>query len=83
VPADTINFDASSNDISKKIRSFFGTINKKPLVGLGVVGTKTFTNLSLIFSEISPVLSFVAKPTTHMPFLGYSKTTTLFCVFSA
>ena len=70
VPADTINLDASSKVISRYMRSFFGNINKKPLVGFGVVGTKILTNSSLVFFEISPLFSFVANPTTHMPFLG-------------
>ena len=65
VPAETINFEASSKLISKYITSFFGNISKKPLVGLGVVGTKTLTNLSLIFLLISPLFSFVTKPTAH------------------
>ena len=46
MPADTINFEACSKDTSKNIKSFFGTINKKPLVGLGVVGTKTLISSS-------------------------------------
>ena len=29
--------------------SFFGNIKRKPLVGLGVVGTKTFTNCKIFF----------------------------------
>ena len=41
MPADTINFDACSKETSKYIRSFLGNISKKPLVGFGVVGTKT------------------------------------------
>ena len=39
---------------------------------------KTFTNLLLVFFEISPLLSFVAKPTAQLPFLGYSTKTTDF-----
>ena len=46
VPAETINFEACSNDTSKYIKSFFGNISKKPLVGFGVVGTKTFIKSS-------------------------------------
>ena len=42
VPAETINLDASSNVIFRYITSSIGNINKKPLVGFGVVGTKTF-----------------------------------------
>ena len=71
VPAETINFDASSNVISKYIISFLGNINKKPLVGLGVVGTNTLTKLSFDFLLISPLLSLVANPTAHIPLLGY------------
>ena len=44
VPADTINFEASSKLISRYITSFFGNISRNPLVGLGVVGTKTLIN---------------------------------------
>ena len=58
--------------------SLFGNINKKPLVGFGVVGTKTFTNSEFVLSDISPLLSLVAKPTAQLPFLGYSTRTTLF-----
>jgi len=58
--------------------SFFGNIKRNPLVGLGVVGTKTFTNSVLVFFDISPLLSFVANPTAQLPFLGYSTKTTLF-----
>ena len=82
VPAETINLDACSKDTSKKIRSFLGTINKKPLVGLGVVGTKTLIISSLTLFLIKPSFSFVAKPTAHKPFLGYSSKTTLFCLLS-
>ena len=42
VPADTINFEACSKDTSKYIKSFFGNISRKPLVGFGVVGTKFY-----------------------------------------
>ena len=81
MPAETINLEASSKLISKYLISFFGNISKNPLVGFGVVGTKTFTNSEFVFSEISPSLSFVAKPTAQIPFLGYSTRTTLFfCV---
>ena len=72
VPAKTINFEACSKEISKYIKSFFGTINKKPLVGLGVVGTNTLTNSLFIFFSISPLLSLVAKPIAQIPDLGYS-----------
>jgi len=51
----------------KKIISFFGTKIKNPLVGFGVVGIKTLVKLSLIFGDISFVVSFVANPTAHAP----------------
>ena len=54
----------------KKITSFLGNINKKPLVGLGVVGTKTLI-VSCLVSLILPVFSLVAKPTAQIPVLGY------------
>ena len=49
VPAETINLDASSNVIFRYITSSIGNISKKPLVGFGVVGTKTFIKLRLVF----------------------------------
>ena len=64
MPADTINLDASSKDIFRKITSSIGNINKKPLVGFGVVGTKTLINFLLVLSAISPVFSLVANPTS-------------------
>ena len=67
--------------MSKYLISSLGNINKKPLVGFGVVGTNTFTSCLDVFLEISPLLSFVAKPTAHVPFLGYSIKTTLFLFF--
>ena len=78
LPADTINFEACSKEISKNITSFFWNINKNPLVGFGVVGTKTFIKSSPTLFLISPVFSLVAKPTAHVPFLGYSTKTTDF-----
>ena len=80
MPADTINFEASSKVISRNITSSFGNISKNPLVGFGVVGTKTFISSLLVFLLISPLFSFVAKPTAQDPFLGYSIRTTLFFV---
>jgi hypothetical protein len=47
VPADTINFEACSKETLKYIKSFLGNISRNPLVGFGVVGTKTFTRSSL------------------------------------
>ena len=38
--------------MSRYMISSFGNINKKPLVGFGVVGTNTLTNFSLIFFAI-------------------------------
>ena len=70
--------EASSKDKSRYITSFFGNINKKPLVGLGVVGIKTFIISSPTLFFISPVFSLVAKPTAQTPFLGYSTRTTFF-----
>ena len=55
-----------------------GTINKKPLVGFGVVGKKTLINSSLVLFEIMPSFFLVANPTAQTPFLGYSIKTTLF-----
>ena len=45
-------------------------MSKKPLVGFGVVGTKTFTKSSDIYLLISPIISFVANPTAQIPILG-------------
>ena len=81
LPADTINFEACSKVISKYITSSLGNISRKPLVGFGVVGTKTLTTSCPILFFISPVFSLVAKPTAQLPFLGYStKTTFFFCL---
>ena len=57
-------------------------MSKKPLVGFGVVGTNTLINFLLVFRVISPEFSFVANPTAHDPFLGYSTRTTFFFDFS-
>ena len=66
--------------MSKYLISFLGNINKNPLVGFGVVGTKTLISCESVFFEISPSFSLVAKPTAQMPFRGYSIKTTLFSV---
>ena len=76
-----MNFDASSNVISKYIISSFGNIKRKPLVGFGVVGTKTLTKFLFVFFEISPLLSLVAKPTAQLPLRGYSINTTYFIIY--
>ena len=81
MPADTINLEASSKVISKYTTSSSGNINKNPLVGLGVVGIKTFIKFLPVFFEISVLFFLVAKPTAHDPFLGYSTITTLFFQF--
>ena len=78
VPAETINLEASSKLISKYITSSLGNISKKPLVGLGVVGTKTLTKFRFVFLLIWLLFSLVANPTAQEPFLGYSTSTTLF-----
>ena len=50
-----MNLDASSKvTLSKNISSFLGTINRNPLVGLGVVDKKTFINLTFTFFYIIP-----------------------------
>ena len=74
VPAETINLDACSKLISKNIKFFLGTINKNPLVGFGVVGTKTFTSSFPILSLIIPLFSFVANPTAQTSFLDIQAT---------
>ena len=68
VPAETINLEACSKEISKYISSSLGTINKNPLVGFGVVGTKTFISSFWTLSFINPSFSFVANPTAQTPF---------------
>ena len=50
--------------MSKYKTSSFGNINKKPLVGLGVVGTKTLIKVFPVFCAISPLFSLVANPTS-------------------
>ena len=78
-----MNFEACSKVISKKIKSFFGTISKKPLVGFGVVGTKTFISSSPNFSLIIPLFSFVAKPTAQTSFFDILATLhfSVYCQF--
>ena len=70
MPAETINLEASSKDISKYIISFLGNINKKPLVGFGVVGTKTLTNLSICFFANFTFIIFSGK--SDCPYTLYS-----------
>ena len=53
-----------------------GSISKNPLVGFGVVGTKTFVNDFPITSTVSPDASLVKKPITKQFGLGYSTKTT-------
>ena len=59
LPAETINLDACSKVKSKNITSSFGNIKRNPLVGFGVVGTKTLINFCPVLLLISPVFSFV------------------------
>ena len=56
MPAETINFEASSKVISKYIISFLGNIKRKPLVGFGVVGTNTFTSSELGYCFSNQIL---------------------------
>ena len=63
--------------MSKYIKSLLGTINKNPLVGLGVVGIKTLINFFPFpaLDVISPIFFPVANPIYQIPFLGYSTKT--------
>ena len=45
-PPEIISFIASPTLISRYVSDSFGAIIKNPLVGFGVVGTKTFTTTS-------------------------------------
>src|SRR5215472_8468450 len=56
-PREMIILRASSTLISSSIMSSWGTINRKPEVGLGVVGTNTLTMCPGIFALTSPRLS--------------------------
>ena len=49
MPPDIIIFKASSILIAVMMTSFFGTNNKKPVVGLGAVEINTFIKGSEIF----------------------------------
>ena len=63
-PSESINLKASSKGIDKYSTSFLSTKIKKPVVGLGTVGTKT----DILFSLI--VLSEVTNPTLSISELG-------------
>ena len=76
MPPEITNFIPSSIFISNLIRSFLGTNNIKPEVGLGVVGKNTFTHAFLSLFFTSPLVSEVMNAIAHKPFLGYSITTT-------
>ena len=54
MPPEITSFIPCSMFISSLIKSFSGTTNKKPEVGLGVVGKKTFTNLFFNLIATSP-----------------------------
>ena len=71
-----IVFTASSTFVLRYFSWLLGTINKKPEVGFGVVGTNTLTNSPFILLETAPLTSPVVKPKTQSPFLGYSSNTT-------
>ena len=71
MPPEITNFIPSSIFISNLIRSFLGTNNIKPEVGLGVVGKNTFTHafLSLFFTSplVSEVMNAIAPVSyTHL-----------------
>ena len=83
IPADIINFAASSTSISNTIVSFWGTNSKKPEVGLGVVGTNMlYKSPELAFWRISLQVLVEIKPIAQIPFLGYSNIHTLSKLFS-
>ena len=63
-PPEIINFMPSAIDIFKGVMSVFGNISRKPLVGLGVVGTKMLTIASPVTACGSPFASLVRKPMT-------------------
>ena len=52
--------------ISSLIKSFSGTTNKKPEVGLGVVGKKTLTNLFFNLIATSPEVLAVINATAQI-----------------
>ena len=61
-PPEINNFMPSPKDMSIANTSSLGTNRRKPLVGLGVVGTKTVVNWRPITASVSPSASFVRKP---------------------
>ena len=76
MPPEITSLIPSSIVMSRWIRSFLGTNNRNPEVGLGVVGRNTLTSSSSERSWISPRVGPVTKPIAPMPRRGYSIRTT-------
>src|SRR5690606_35983690 len=70
-PSETTIFSASSIVISSSTTSSRGTNRMKPDVGFGVVGTKTVSTTSPVFSWTSPTGSDVWNPSEYTPLRGY------------
>src|SRR6266699_2853138 len=71
-----MNLMPSATDMSSLVISLSGTSTRKPLVGLGVVGTNTLNTCSLVFFCTSLWSSPVRKPTEYWPARGNSTNTT-------
>src|SRR5437660_6022046 len=71
-----MNLMPSATEMSSLVISFSGTSTRKPLVGLGVVGTNTLNTCSLVFCCTSLWSSPVTKPTEYWPARGNSTSTT-------
>src|SRR6266487_6724688 len=71
-----MNLMPSATDISSLVISCSGTSTRKPLVGLGVVGTNTLRTCSLVFCCTSLWSSPVRNPTEYEPGRGNSTSTT-------
>src|SRR3990170_6785130 len=63
MPAETTSLSASSMLISSRITWLSGTRHKNPVVGFGVVITKTLRTRSLVLAWASPRVSPVTNPT--------------------
>src|SRR6266851_7713079 len=71
-----MNLMPSATDISNLTTSVSGTNTRKPLVGFGVVGTKTLTIPAAVFDWNSGLAAPVRKPTEYWPALGNCTSTT-------
>jgi|GEM_PF-638831 len=76
LPPEITIFMPSPTLISSGITFCSGTNTRNPLVGLGVVGTNTFTTRSCVLACASPPASLVTNPMAYIPVRGNSTSTT-------